>query len=191
MTRLQAKDFLVSMGIEEPTSEQIDSYLNTLNGEISKERTRAEQYKKDSEKVVELQKQLDELNNANLSDIEKANKATEEANNQIADLQKQIQQMNTKNSLLANGIKEEEANKIIESLNGGTFDASILGEIIADRTKSAVADFEKKALESTPNPNGAKGEPETKTEADKLAENYVKSQSDASKVTADIVSAYM
>lgn len=194
MTRLQVKDFLInSLGIEEPTDEQISNYLNNMNGEIKKEKDRAEQYKKESERVVELQKQLDELNNANLSDIEKANKLTDEANQKIATLEKQIATMNTKNSLLANGIKDDEADKIIESLNSGSFDASILGAIIQDRTKSAIADFEKKALEGTPNPqgNGGANPPETKSDADKLAEDYVKSQSDTTKVSADIVNAYI
>lgn len=197
MTRLEAKDFLIGLGIDEPTDEQISSYLNKFNGEIQKEKVKVEQYKKDSERVVELQKQLDELNNANLSDIDKANKEAEKAKNQIAELERKINEMNTKNSLLANGIKDEEAEKIIASLNSGTFDATILGEIIADRTKTAVADFEKKALEGTPNPNGngATGnggsDAETKTDADKLAEDYAKSLGETNKASADIVNAYM
>jgi len=189
MTRLQAKDFLISLGIEEPTDEAISNYLNNVNGEIRKEKDRADQYKKDSEKVAELQKQLDELNSANLSDIEKANKATEDANNMIATLQKQIATMNTKNSLLANGIKDDEADKIIESMNSGSFDASILGAIIADRTKSAVADFEKKALERTPNPSGSEGEPEVKTEMDKAVE-IAKGAISSEGKSADIINAY-
>lgn len=193
MTRLQARDFLnSSLGIEEPTEDMITSYLNSVNGETKKEKERADAYKKDSEKVAELQKALDELNNQNLSDIEKANKATESANNEIAELKRQISAMNTKNSLLANGIKDEEADKIIESLNGGNFDASILGQIIADRTKSAIADFEKQALNNTPNPDGGtggdNGKPE-KTEMDKAVELAKASLGGADKST-DIINAY-
>lgn len=180
MTRLQMKNFLVSQGITEPTSEQIDACMNMLNGEVQKEKTRADQFKRD----------LDELNSANLSDIERANKETEAFKVQVAELQETIATMNTKNSLLANGIKEDEAEKLIESLNSGSFDASIIGAIIADRTKNAVADFEKKALEGTPNPNGKGGEPEAeKTEMDKAVE-IAKSAIAGESKSADIISAY-
>lgn len=192
MTRVEVKEFLESLGIESPTKDQIDSYLNKVNGEIQREKDKSEKYRQDSDKVAELQRQLDELNNANLSDIEKANKATESANNKIAELEKQISQMNTKNSLLANGIKDEEADKIIESLNGGNFDASILGAIIADRTKSAIADFEKKALEGTPNPSGGKADDKGKaedTEMDKAVELAKNALGGADKTT-DIINAY-
>lgn len=193
MTRLQAKDFLnSSLGIEEPTEEQITNYLNSVNGETKKEKERADQYKKDSEKVEELQKALDELNSQNLSDIEKANKATESANNEIASLKRQINAMKTKNSLLDNGIKGDEADKIIESLNSGSFDASILGEIIADRTKNAVADYEKQALKDTPNPSGGTGETEQKnetTEMDKAVELAKATLGGADKST-EIINAY-
>ena len=192
MTRIEAKEFLESsLGITEPTKEQIDSYLNRVNGEIQKEKDRAEQYKKESAKVAELQEQLDALNSANLSDIEKANNETKKANTRIAELEQLLTQMRTKSSLSDIGIVGEEADKLIESLKGGSLDASILGEIISNRTKTAVADYERKALESTPNPTGSQSTPDIKSEADKLAEGYVKSQGDNSKSSADIVSAYM
>lgn len=194
MTRLQAKDVLISLGIETPTEEQISNYLNSVNGETKKEKERAEAYKKEADKSAELQKALDDLNNANLTDIEKANKETKDALDKVANLEKKIAEMNTKNSLLANGLSEDEANKFIESLNSGSFDASIIGSIIAERQKTAVADFEKKALEGTPNPNGKGGSENLeneKTEADKLAESYAKSFTEASKSSADIVNAYI
>lgn len=191
MTRLQAKDFLISLGIEEPTDEAVSNYLNSVNGEIKKEKDRAEQYKKDADKVAELQKALDELNSANLSDIEKANKMTETAQNEVAELKRQIAQMNTKNSLLANGLTDDEANKVIESLNGGSFDASIIGSIIADRQKSAIAEYEKKNLQSTPNPDGGNGgeEPKAKTDMD-IAVELAKTSLGGADKSADIVNAY-
>ena len=90
MTREQAKDFLSKLGIEEPTDEQVTSYLNSVNSEAKKEKDRADKYKLDADKAAELKKQLDEISNQNLSDIEKANKATEDALSQVAALQKRI-----------------------------------------------------------------------------------------------------
>ena len=90
MTREQAKANLVALGIAEPTDEQVTSYLNTVNGETKKEKDRADKYKLDADKAGELQKKLDEIANQNLSEVEKANKATEEALSQVAALQKRI-----------------------------------------------------------------------------------------------------
>jgi len=157
-TRQQAKDFLVSLGITEPTDEQVTNYLNQVGSETKREKDRAEAYKNDANKAAELQKQLDEINNANLSEIEKANKATEQANNRVAEMEKQIKVMQLKADLATSGIVGESADKLIESISSGTFDASLLGQIIADREKSAVANYEKQKLADTPNPDGGKGE---------------------------------
>ena len=80
MTRNQASENLKSFGIEEPTDEQITAYLNQVNGESKKEKDRAERFKAEADKVADLQNQLDSLNNANLSEVEKANKEAENAN---------------------------------------------------------------------------------------------------------------
>ena len=59
MTREDAKKNLIACGIAEPTDEQITNYLNQVNGAIKTEKDRAEKYKAESEKVTDLQKQLD------------------------------------------------------------------------------------------------------------------------------------
>lgn len=45
MTREQAKQNLISIGISEPTDEQVSNYLNQLNGETKKEKDKAAEYK--------------------------------------------------------------------------------------------------------------------------------------------------
>lgn len=187
MTREQAKANLQSMGIAEPTDEQVSSYLNQLNGEVSRERKKAEQYKADATKAQELQAQLDELNNANLSEIEKANKATEDANTRVADLEKQIKTMTLKTSLAEQGIVGENADKIIEGMASGNFDASILGQIITEREKSAVANFEKEKLKSTPNPEGGTADLNKVSTPEKL----VKSMYEGKKQENNILSNYI
>lgn len=187
MTREQAKANLQSMGIAEPTDEQVSSYLNQLNGEVSRERKKAEQYKADATKAQELQAQLDELNNANLSEIEKANKATEDANTRVADLEKQIKTMTLKTSLAEQGIVGENADKIVEGMASGNFDASILGQIITEREKSAVANFEKEKLKSTPNPEGGTADLNKVSTPEKL----VKSMYEGKKQENNILSNYI
>ena len=88
MTREQAKQNLISIGVEEPTEDQISNYLNQLNGETQKEKDKAKQYKEKAEKADELQEKIDELEAGNLTELEKANKALETANKQIAEMQK-------------------------------------------------------------------------------------------------------
>ena len=61
MTREQAKQNLISIGVAEPTDEQISSYLNQVNGETQKEKDKANQYKAKADKADELQTQLDEI----------------------------------------------------------------------------------------------------------------------------------
>lgn len=75
----------------EATEEQITNLLNQSNAELEKEKTKAKAYKADADKAKELQAKIDELETGNLTEIEKANKALEEANKTIDDMQKKMQ----------------------------------------------------------------------------------------------------
>ena len=141
------------------TDEQITNLLNQNNSEVAREKGKADKYKADAQKADDLQKQLDELNSQNLSDIEKANAERDKALNSVSDLQNQIKTMQLKTGLAEQGIVGEQADKLIENLNSGNFDTSLLGQIISEKNKSAIADYEKKNLHDTPNPYGGKGEP--------------------------------
>ena len=149
MTREQAKANLSGFGIE-PTEEQITAYLNQVNGESQKEKARAEQYKEDAKKVSELQK------NANLSDIEKANKSVEEANTKIAELEKQIKRTETLKALADRGITGDDATNLIHE--DGTIDFDTLGKILTDRETEAAKKKEQEIASNSTNPNGGKGE---------------------------------
>ena len=52
MTREQSKTFLVSLGITEPTEEQITNHLNSVNKEIKSEKDRADKFKAEADKVL-------------------------------------------------------------------------------------------------------------------------------------------
>ena len=67
----------------EATDEQITNLLNQNNSEVATEKNKAKQYKAKAESADELQKKLDELEAGNLSDLEKANKELESAQNEI------------------------------------------------------------------------------------------------------------
>lgn len=191
MNREQATANLKSIGIEEPTQEQITNYLNQVNGETKREKDRADKYKADAELTAQLQAKIDEINNANLSELEKANLQTETANKKIAELEKDIKIMNLKTSLAENGIVGEDADNIVNGLSAGTLDANALGSLISKKVELAVAEKEKEFLLNTPNPNGGTGNPGEKSDAEKLAEKIGGTIGGDNKVSTDVVSKYL
>ena len=169
------------------TDEQITNLLNQNNSEVARERGKADKYKTDAQKAADLQKQLDELNSQNLSDIEKANAERDKALNSVTDLQNQIKTMQLKTGLAEQGIVGEQADKLIESLNGGSFDTALLGQIISEKNKIAIADYEKKNLDGTPNPDGGKGGDDKKSTAEKIAEKMFSGQKQENNILSHYV----
>lgn len=192
MTREQSKQFIsTTFGIEldKVTDEMITAHLNNINGAIKVEKDKADLLKTEAEKAKELQEKLDAIEAEKLSDVEKANKATEKANAEIADLQKQIKAMETRTKLAELGIVGEQADKFFNENGGINFD--VLGQVISDREKSASTQKEKELLENTPNPNGGNGGGSEKTDAEKFAESYGKRVAESNKVASDVMSHYI
>ena len=158
------------------TDDQITNLLNQNNQEVAREKNNAEKYKADAQKAANLQQKLDELNNQNLSDIEKANAERDKALNSVTDLQNQIKSMQLKAGLAEQGIIGEQADKLIESLNSGSFDTALLGQIITEKNQVAISEYEKKNLNGTPNPSGGNVGNENKSTAEKIAEKMFSSQ---------------
>lgn len=181
MTREELK----ALGLED---EVIEKIMTSHGKDIQKANAKAETYKADAQQLAEYKKKVEEMENQNLTDIEKANKATEEANKLVSDLQNQINELNTKNALAEQGIVGDEATKLLDSLKGGTFDAKILGEIIADRETKAMAKKEQELLDRTPNPDGKGGSGDDgKTSAEKLVAKMYGGE----KQNTDILSNYI
>ena len=191
MTREDAKKNLVACGILEPTDEQITSYLNQVNGAIKSEKDRADKYKTEADKVSELQKQLEEINNKGLSDVEKANKETEKANLRIAELEKSIKTMQTQKQLAELGIVGESADKFFDS--EGNVDFSVLGQILSETKKNAATEKEKELAGNAGNPGGQGGASNTpeKTDAVKFAEGYAKRVAESNKAQSDAMASYL
>ena len=187
MSREEARNLLTnSFGIEEPTDAQISAYLNSLNAEVKKAENKAERYKEDAEKVKELQAKLDEIANQNLSDIEKANKATETANAMVADLEKKVKAMETTNALANIGIVGDDATNLIGE--DGAINFELLGSIISNRETSAVANYKLEALKNTPNSVVNKNENEG-NEPNEIVSKVVASMG-ANSVNMDGLNAY-
>lgn len=194
MNRTQAKENLINLGVAEPTDENITAYLNQVHGESQKEKDRADRLKGEVEKVAELQAKLDELNNANLSEIEKANKATEQANSQVALLTKQIAQMEQKQKLAEIGITGEDAAKLFGE--DGSLDISALGNIIKTREEASATAKEREIANGSTNPNGGSsasnnGGGAEKTSAEVIAESVGKNLNGINKTSVDVLASYI
>ena len=167
MTREQAKQNLISIGVAEPTDEQISSYLNQVNGETQKEKDKANQYKAKAEKADELQTQLDEIEAGNLTEVEKVNKDLEAANNLIAKLQKDNAVRDQREAAMTNfKITAEQAKTVIK--DDGSLDYTELGKIMSEKETAAAQAKEQEIANNTTNPGGssAGGSEENKKTAD-------------------------
>ena len=171
MTRQQALANLVVIGISEPTDEQVSAYLNQFNGEVQNDKMVIEKLKADSARVLELQAQLDKLNETNLSDIEKANKATELANNRVSELEKQIKGMETRAKLAQMGIKGEHLDKFFDE--NGEVDFAVLGQVLSESKMSGATEKEAELAGKATNPNGSGSVEDTRSEAEKYVSEHL------------------
>ena len=190
MTREQSKQFLESLGIENVTDEMITNHLNQVNNAIKSEKDRAEKYRSEAEKVTELQKQLDEINSKGLTDVEKANKATEDALKKVAELEKNIKTMQTQKELATLGITGEVADNMFNE--DGSLNFATLGQVLTEREKAAATAKEAELAGKAGNPGGSNGggEPE-KTAAETYAEGYAKRMTEGGKAQGDAMASYL
>ena len=189
MTRKEAEQNLIGFGIAEPTDEQITNYLNQIGAETKSYKDKLASVGGKDDRIAELEKELEKLNKQNMSDLELANAERDKALSSVANLEKQIEQMITKTELAKLGITGEVADTLVSG--NGKLDFATLGQIISDREKNAVSEYEKKALENTPNPSGSKGKEEPqKTQAEQIAETLGKVASATSKTSESIIDSY-
>lgn len=171
MSREEVKALFNSWGIENPTDEQVSDYLNKIQQATKSAEDKATRYKAEADKVRDLQKQLDEINNEKLTDAEKSQKAIEDANKRVMELEATVTSMKLQKELAEIGITGEQAEGLFN--DDGSLNVAKMGEIITGREKTAVANFEKEALLKTPNPEG--GKPEGKEdEGDPIVNDAVK-----------------
>lgn len=182
------REELIAMGISE---ENADKIMADYGSTVQKANAKAEQYKEKANKADELQSQLDELNSQNMTEVEKATKALESANQKIAELEKRdIIRTQRANAMEKFGLTAEQASKVVT--DDGATDYEVLGQIFADSKKSAIAEYEKQKLDNTPNPGGTKvGSDNEKNEAEKIAERIGKNLAGTNENAKSIVDSYL
>lgn len=172
------------------TDDQITNLLNQSNGELAKEKEKTKAYKADAEKAADLQKRIDELETGNLSEVEKVNKALEEANKTIADLQKNNAIRDQREAAMTNfKITAEQAKAVVK--DDGSLDYAELGKIMSDKETAAAQAKEQEIAGSQANPNGGGAGGDKKTDAEKTAEAIGKTLSGSNKAAESIVESYL
>ena len=196
MTRQEIKDLM-----PDATDEQITGLLNQFHKELDAEAEKAKQFKADADKVTalqkeveaakakqseieklkqekaEIQKQLDTINDQNLTESEKAQKERErieaeyqkqlDANNaKIAELEAEMKKAETMKQLAERGITGEDADNFFNEDGSLNFDT--LGKVLSERETAARNDEVQKIAKNTTNPGGssAGGESEDDKPAD-------------------------
>ena len=191
MTREQAKQNLISIGVEEPTDEQITNYLNQVNGETQKEKDKAAEYKEKADKADDYKAKIDELEAGNMTELEKANKALELANEQIAKMKKDnsIRDLREK-SMTDFKITAEQAKAVVK--DDGSFDTAALGKIMSEKETAAAQAKEQEIAGKQDIPGGGSaGGGKDKTEAEKTAEAIGKTLAGTNEAAKAIVDGYL
>lgn len=158
----------------EATDAQITNLLNQNNSEVAKEKNKVSQYKAKADAADGLQKQLDDLQAGNLTELEKANKALETANQQIADLQKSNAIRDQREAAMANfKITAEQAKTVVK--DDGSLDYTELGKIMSEKETAAAQAKEQEIAKNQDIPGGGsnKGGADNKTNAEKIAESLI------------------
>lgn len=158
----------------EATDEQITNLLNQNNSEVAKEKNKVSQYKAKADTADDLQKQLDEIQAGNLTELEKANKALETANQQITDLQKSNAIRDQREAAMTNfKITAEQAKTVVK--DDGSLDYTELGKIMSEKETAAAQAKEQEIAKNQDIPGGGsnKGGADNKTNAEKIAESLI------------------
>ena len=144
------REELIAMGISE---EDADKIMADYGSSIQREKAKTAQYKEQAEKADELQKKLDDFEAGNLTELDKANKALEKANQQIAELQKNNAIRDLREKAMTDfRITAEQAKEVVG--DDGNFDTAALGKIMSEKETAAAQAKEKEIANGSTNPGG-------------------------------------
>lgn len=186
MTRAEAKKMLISFGIEEPTDQQITNYLDSVSGEVQKEKTRADGLKEKADKADELQKQLDEIEQQNMSELEKEKKRADAAEALAAERATALTMAKVTSVFAEAGMVGDTYKGAIKAFSAMTEEDAIkeattfvngISESKKTALETAKSEWEAEKLKSTPNPGGG-ADPHKKEEEESDAAKYAREYSE-------------
>lgn len=144
------REDLIAMGLSE---ENADKIMADYGSSVQKAKARVDEYKTKADKAEELQKQLDDIEQGKLTEVEQANKNLEKANARIAELEK-AQAIATQRADAASkfNVTAEQAAQIVK--DDGSFDYDVLGKIISEKETAAAQAKEQEIANGSTNPGG-------------------------------------
>lgn len=193
MTRQQAEEYLkTTLGIAEPTKEQIDSLLNTLGAETNKNKDKElktqELINSLNEKYKAATEELETLKSASLTDAEKLQKELDSYKSLLAEKEKIIKTSQTKAELAKIGITDEYSEKFFNA--DGDIDFENLGKFITAAKDEAAKAKELEIANNAGKPlSGAKPSGDGLSPQEKLANAYLKSRPDG-KAMSDALASF-
>lgn len=144
------REELIAMGISE---ENVEKIIADYGSAVQREQAKAAELKAKADSADELQKKLDEMEAGNLTELEKANKALETANQQIADMQKKNAIRDQREALMEKlKINAEQAKSVVK--DNGSLDYDALGKITAEKETAAAQAKEQEIANNSENPGG-------------------------------------
>jgi hypothetical protein len=147
---IMKREELIAMGVSE---EDADKIMADYGSSIQREKAKTAQYKEQAEKADELQKKLDDFEAGNLTELDKANKALETANQQIAELQKNNAIRDLREKAMTDfRITAEQAKEVVN--DDGNFDTAALGKIMSEKETAAAQAKEQEIANGSTNPGG-------------------------------------
>lgn len=168
------REDLIAMGLSE---ENADKIMADYGSSVQKAKARVDEYKTKADKAEELQKQLDDIEQGKLTEVEQANKNLEKANARIAELEK-AQAIAAQRADAASkfNVTAEQAAQIVK--DDGSFDYDVLGKIISEKETAAAQAKEQEIANGSTNPGGGtaggnKAGADNKTNAEKIAESLI------------------
>lgn len=180
------------------TDEQITALLNINGTDIENEKKKnvdpkeLKQLREDSEAYKKLQ-------DANLTDAEKIQKALQDAESAKLDFAKKSNKLDVEKILVAAGLGEEDYKDLIDTLVSDDAEkskaaATAFAGLVSKQKEAAVQKTKEELMDGTQTPGGEGGSDEEgkdKTEAEKFAEAYGKAAGEAAKTSESIVGSYL
>lgn len=184
------REDLIAMGLSE---ENADKIMADYGSSVQKAKAKVDEYKTKADKAEELQKQLDDIEQGKLTEVEQANKNLEKANARIAELEKaQAIAAQRVNAASKFNVTAEQAAQIVK--DDGSFDYDVLGKIISEKETAAAQAKEQEIANGSTNPGGgtAGGNKDNeKTEAEKAAESIGKTLAGTNQTAKSVVDSYL
>lgn len=159
MSRAEAKKFLISIGIEEPSDEAITNYLNSLSGEIQKEKDKAKTESAELERLKQIEKEFEDSKNASLTAEEKYQKEIQRLQEKAKKTATELNRTRAESTLLGFGVPKESLSAILDGIVHEDTEKTVaiatsLGETFKAQAEAVRKQVEADLLNGTPAPTG-------------------------------------